>query len=85
MKKPNEIQIADALKGFSPKVRKRESYKSFKEVYEWLKTNPPPDKILEKIYDMIDSRHGFYSNKVADAGWESIQLIFAEDGINYGN
>jgi len=54
-------------------IRKRKSYKQFRELYEWLQTKPEPEKILVKIYNLLDSYHAFSS--VANS-------IYAQESVN---
>lgn len=58
------------------KIRKRMSYKRFRELYEWLQTKPEPEEILVKIYNLLDSYHAFSSTANSISAQESVnQLI----------
>jgi len=71
-------EIADSLKGINPRIRKRQSYRFFKKLYEWLKTSPPPEEILWKLFKILDDRHVFGSAANAEYARESIELILSE-------
>ena len=58
------------------KIRKRMSYKRFREIYEWLQTKPEPEEILVKIYNLLDSYYAFGSGANSISAQESVnQLI----------
>ena len=71
-------EIADSLKGINPRIRKRLTYRFFKELYEWLKTNPPPEEILWRLFKILDDRRVFGSATNAKYARESIELILSE-------
>ena len=57
-------------------IRRRESYKRFCQIYDWIALeNPSPGELITKIYDMLDSYHAFksYTNSCKVA--ESIELV----------
>jgi len=68
-------EIADSLKGINPRIRKRRSYRYFKKLYKWLKTNPTPEEVLWKVYEILDRSHAFGSVQNAMYARESIELI----------
>jgi len=57
------------------KIRKRVSYKFFKELAEWLKTKPDKIQILKRVNKIIDDYKGFHSQYNSKCALESIELI----------
>ena len=60
------------------KIRKRNSYKSFLELYEWLRTKPEPKAILVKIYNLLDSYHAFSSETNSISAQESVNQVIQD-------
>ena len=61
-------------------IRKRTSYRWFKELYEYLERRPRPDsvEILKMVHGVIDSYRGFHSQYNSDCAMESIELLEKE-------
>jgi len=59
------------------RIRKRKSYKSFSEIYEWLQTKPEPKpkEILVKIYNLLDSYRAFGSGANSISAQESVNQV----------
>jgi len=60
------------------KIRKRNSYKSFSELYGWLRAKPEPDEILVKIYNLLDSYRAFGSGVNSIAAQESVNQVIGD-------
>jgi len=60
--------------------RETASYKMFKEWHEFLSTNPPPDKVLGRLFDFLDSKFFFKSRKNTDSALKSLNLLLADAG-----
>ncbi len=60
-------------------IRRRESYKTFGQLYDWLALeNPSPGEIILKIHDMLDGYHAFKSYTNSCKAEESIRLIMLD-------
>jgi len=56
------------------KIRKRQSYTYFKEIYEAI-LNKHPFEVLRLIHRIIDNYRGFHSQYNSDCALESINLL----------
>ena len=60
-------------------IRKRESYRFWKELGVWLKTtNPSSADIMKKMFAIMDRRSCFGSIKNSKASEESLELVIKE-------
>lgn len=60
------------------KIRNRQSYKLFKEWFEFLKANPTESAILKKLFYLLNSRCAFGSETNANYAWESLELLIKD-------
>ena len=60
------------------KIRKRNSYKSFLELYEWLRTKPEPKAILVKMYNLLDIYHTFSSETNSIYAQKSVNQVIQD-------
>jgi len=61
-------------------IRTRASYHLFKELYDFLETNRNIADILRKLYEILDSRHGFGSRTNAVYAAESLEQVLKDNG-----
>jgi hypothetical protein len=73
------VIIADSLKGINPRIRKRKSYRFFKELYEWLKTNPSPDDIMREVFRILNEKQAFGTATNAHYARESMELVLNDE------
>lgn len=59
-------------------IEKRASYGLFKELSEFLDTNPSKKEILIKFYEIIDKKRGFKSETNSYYAWESLNYLLNE-------
>ena len=60
------------------RIRARDSYLLFKEVYDFLKTEPGIRDILKKFYDILNARHSFGSQTNAASAAESLEQVLKD-------
>jgi hypothetical protein len=57
------------------RIRARASYRLFRELYDFLKGSPNPTDVLRKMYDILDARWSFGSERNAVYAAESLELV----------
>ena len=60
------------------RIRKRASYRMFKELLDFLNTEPSKADILKEIWKLLDGRFAFGSEKNSDAACESLELLLSD-------
>ena len=66
-------------------IRTRSSYLLFRQLYDFLKTNPDMAEILRKFYEILDAKGGFGSRRNAEYAAESLDMVFRENAkVNEG-
>lgn len=61
------------------RIRAKASYFLFRQLYDFLKTEPSIPNILGKFYDILDSRHGFGSRTNAHYAAESLDWVLKDN------
>ncbi len=61
-------------------IRTRSSYLLFRQLYDFLKTNPDMAEILRKFYEILDARGGFGSRRNAEYAAESLEWVLEDNG-----
>ena len=62
------------------RIRARASYRLFRELYDFLNGRPGPADVLRKVYDILDARWSFGSERNAVYAEESLALVLADNG-----
>ena len=61
------------------RIRNRSSYLLFKQLYDFLKTNPDMTKILRKFYEILDAKRSFGSRRNAGYAVESLEWVIKDN------
>ena len=61
-------------------IRTRSSYLLFRQLYDFLKTNPDMAEILRKFYEILDARGSFGSRRNAEYASESLEWVLEDNG-----
>ena len=61
------------------RIRSRSSYLLFKQLYDFLKTNPDMTKILRKFYEILDAKKSFGSRRNAGYAVESLEWVIKDN------
>ena len=59
-------------------IRKRESYRYWGELYNWLQDPRTPEELIYKIHEIVDRYRGFHSETNSGCAMESIELLIQE-------
>ena len=62
------------------KVRTRQSYSLFGDLYDFLKTEPDVREILWKFYSVLDAKRSFGSETHSNYAAESLILLLKDKG-----
>jgi len=62
------------------KVRTRQSYSLFGDLYDFLKTEPDIREILWKFYSVLDAKRSFGSETHSNYAAESLKLLLKDKG-----
>ena len=62
------------------RIRDRQSYYLFRQLFDFLKTKPGIQEILWAFYDVLDNKHGFGSRVNADYAAESLNWVLIDKG-----
>ena len=60
------------------KIRNRQSYITFKELYRFLSNEPGIEAIMQRFFDMLDARYCFGSMRNASYAEESMKLVLTD-------
>lgn len=60
------------------KIRNRQSYIAFKELYCFLNNEPCIEAIMQRIFDTLDARYCFGSIRNANYAKESLKLVLKD-------
>ena len=60
------------------KIRNRQSYNTFKELYRFLSNEPCIKAIMQRVFDMLDERYSFGSIRNANYAEESMKLVLKD-------
>jgi len=58
--------------------RETVNYKMFEEWYDFVESNPSPDKIVEKLFDFLDKKFFFRSVRNTESALKSLNLLLAD-------
>jgi len=61
-------------------VRKRSSYKEWKSIIEFLKTEPTIPELMRKIDELYDMKRAYRYNWVSEKSLESLELLLKDEG-----
>jgi type II secretory pathway component PulK len=61
------------------RIRNRQSYRQFKRLLQFLNREPSKRTVLIAMHNLIDSYHGFGSQRNSDYALESIKLLLADE------
>lgn len=59
-------------------IRKRVSYRDFRDLSKLLDTKPNKEVILREFWNAIDRHNGYGSQRNADAALESLDLVLRD-------
>jgi len=62
------------------RIRKRVSYRDYAELISVLLDQPTVGELVEWLHHKIDRKHGYGSEVIADAAFESLQLFLRDYG-----
>jgi len=69
-------QVGEKLR----RIRRRASYRLFRELYDFLSGKPSPANVLRKVHDILDARWSFGSERNAVYAAESLELVLKDNG-----
>ena len=61
------------------RIRKRATYRVWKEILEFLNTNPSKEAIMRKIYSILDNYRAFGSTQHSIWALESLEQVIRDD------
>ena len=62
------------------RIRNRASYKLFEQLYDFLASKPSITDILQKVFDVLDTKRGFGSQQNSDFAAESLDWVLKDRG-----
>jgi hypothetical protein len=77
-----EAEVADGA--YEGRIRSRKSYQTFRNMLDFLETNPTHEEILYKVCELMDEYRAFRSAQASGYARESIGLLVRERGIPSG-
>ena len=69
---------AEVESNVAERIRKRASYRLFRQLYDFLKSGPNTAEILRKFYDVLDIKGGFGSRRKTEYAVESLRLVIKD-------
>ena len=60
-------------------IRAMSNYLLFRQLYDFLKTNPDMVEILRKFYEILDAKGGFGSRRNAEYAAESLEWVLEDN------
>jgi len=60
------------------RIRERASYEMFKKLLDFLNTNPSREEVLKAVYNLLDSRRLFGSERNAGTAYESLKQVLSD-------
>lgn len=60
------------------RIRKRNSYKTFQSLNDFLSKNPSKEEILMRIHNLIDGSNGYGSERNSNYALESLNLLIKD-------
>jgi len=69
-------QVGEKLR----RIRRRASYRLFRELYDFLNGRPSTPAIVRKVHDILDARCSFGSERNAEYAAESLELVLKDNG-----
>lgn len=62
-------------------IRKRRSYGMFQELLEFLNGTPTTRAVLERVYELLDEKRGFGSERNSQCALESLNLLVKDKRV----
>ena len=77
-KNVRDLRGVDMKAAKETKIRNRQSYIKFKELYRFLSNEPSIEAVMQRIFNMLDARYCFGSIRNANYAEESMKLVLKD-------